>query len=47
MFPEPTRILNIEAKSWLRPLMGAMSIFTMAMTVPQVLLVWLGVVVHG
>ena len=40
MFPQLAHVRDIDAKH-LRPVMGIMSVFTMAMTVPQAAVVWL------
>jgi uncharacterized protein with PQ loop repeat len=44
MAPDPTTVAGHEAKSQtlLRRLLGSMSIFTLAMTVPQVWTIWIG-----
>lgn len=44
MAPDPTTSAAIESRSdtMLRRLLGGMSIFTLLMTVPQVLTIWLG-----
>lgn len=44
MFPNPTSPANhtSDSDTLLRRLLGATSIFTMLMTIPQVLTIWLG-----
>lgn len=44
MAPDPTTAAGHDAKSQtlLRRLLGSMSIFTLAMTVPQVWTIWIG-----
>src|SRR5512134_1339314 len=44
MAPDPTTSAGIESRSdtMLRRLLGGMSIFTLLMTVPQVLTIWVG-----
>ena len=40
--PTPSTVLESRSEALLRRLMGAMSIFTLLMTVPQVLTIWIG-----
>ena len=44
MAPDPTLTAAIDSRSeaMLRRLMGGMSIFTLLMTIPQVLTIWIG-----
>jgi uncharacterized protein with PQ loop repeat len=44
MAPDPTTVAGHDSKSetLLRRLLGSMSIFTLAMTVPQVWTIWIG-----
>ena len=44
MFPNPTTptIHTAHSDTLLRRLLGGMSLFTMLMTIPQVLTIWLG-----
>ena len=44
MYPNPTTatIQTAHSETLLRRILGGMSIFTMLMTIPQVLTVWLG-----
>jgi uncharacterized protein with PQ loop repeat len=40
MIPDLPHAAVADTKHWLRPVIGAMSVFTMAMTVPQAAVVW-------
>lgn len=40
--PIPAAAANAQSETWLRRLRGGMSIFTLLMTVPQVLTIWVG-----
>ena len=40
--PTPAPAANARSESVLRRLLGGMSIFTLLMTVPQVLTIWIG-----
>src|SRR6187455_455760 len=40
--PTPAAALSERSEALLRKLLGAMSIFTLLMTVPQVLTIWIG-----
>lgn len=40
--PVPAAVHPSGSDAGLRPLLGAMSIFTMLMTIPQVLTIWIG-----
>jgi uncharacterized protein with PQ loop repeat len=44
MAPDPTPVAAVNARpdSMLRHLLGGMSIFTLLMTIPQVLTIWIG-----
>src|SRR5262245_32832967 len=44
MTPDPTLTAAVDSRSeaMLRRLMGGMSIFTLLMTIPQVLTIWIG-----
>jgi uncharacterized protein with PQ loop repeat len=42
MAPDPSTPATSEANTLLRRLLGGMSIFTLLMTVPQVLTIWVG-----
>lgn len=44
MAPDPTTPVeaSLNSDTWLRRLLGGMSVFTMLMTVPQVLTIWVG-----
>ena len=42
MAPDPTPAAAVSTEALVRKLLGGMSVFTLAMTVPQVLTIWIG-----
>jgi uncharacterized protein with PQ loop repeat len=42
MAPDPTPAAAVSTEAFVRKLLGGMSVFTLLMTVPQVLTIWIG-----